>query len=176
MLNRHTLFLLSILALEYKNLGFIVRLTTKGRYAVTAMLDLAFHSQYNPVTLTEIAARQTISLSYLEQLFARLRKAEIVRGVRGPGGGYQLCQFPEQVSIASIIEAVNEPIDSTKCGGEANCQQESMCLTHDLWMGLSEHIQIYLSNITLADLLNKHDKRRDCQESVIIIRQTQKKD
>jgi Rrf2 family iron-sulfur cluster assembly transcriptional regulator len=134
-----------------------VRLTTKGRYAVTAMLDLALNSQNHPVTLTEIAARQTISLSYLEQLFARLRKAGIVQGVRGPGGGYQLHQSPEKVSIAAIIEAVNEPLDSTKCGGEANCQHDSICLTHDLWVGLSEHIQSYLSAITLADLLAKRD-------------------
>lgn len=137
-----------------------MRLTTKGRYAVTAMLDLAFHSQERPVTLTEIAARQTISLSYLEQLFARLRKAGIVQGVRGPGGGYQLQRALNEVNIASIIEAVNEPIDSTKCGGEANCQQDSVCLTHDLWVGLSDHIQTYLSNITLADLLAKNDARR----------------
>jgi Rrf2 family iron-sulfur cluster assembly transcriptional regulator len=142
-----------------------VRLTTKGRYAVTAMLDLAFNSQQNPVTLTDIAARQTISLSYLEQLFARLRKAEIVIGVRGPGGGYQLRDLPENVSIASIIEAVNEPIDSTKCGGEANCQHDSICLTHDLWVGLSEHIHGYLSNITLADLLAKRDERRAKESS-----------
>jgi Rrf2 family transcriptional regulator, iron-sulfur cluster assembly transcription factor len=142
-----------------------VRLTTKGRYAVTAMLDLAFNSQHTPVTLTEIAARQTISLSYLEQLFSRLRKAEIVVGVRGPGGGYQLRQSPENISIASIIEAVNEPIDSTKCGGEANCQHDSVCLTHDLWVGLSEHIQDYLSQISLADLLNKRDERRAAEES-----------
>ncbi len=136
-----------------------MRLTTKGRYAVTAMLDLAFNSQKTPVTLTDIAARQTISLSYLEQLFARLRKAEIVVGVRGPGGGYQLRDAPEKISIAAIIEAVNEPIDSTKCGGEANCQHDSVCLTHDLWVGLSEHIHDYLSQITLADLLKKRDER-----------------
>lgn len=141
-----------------------MRLTTKGRYAVTAMLDLAFNSQNNPVTLTEIAARQTISLSYLEQLFARLRKAEIVIGVRGPGGGYQLRESPEKVSIAAIIEAVNEPIDSTKCGGEANCQHDSICLTHDLWVGLSEHIYGYLSGISLADLMQKRDERRDAKE------------
>jgi Rrf2 family iron-sulfur cluster assembly transcriptional regulator len=154
-----------------------VRLTTKGRYAVTAMLDLAFHSQDKPVTLTEIAARQTISLSYLEQLFARLRKAGIVQGVRGPGGGYQLSQTPEKVSVASIIEAVNEPIDSTKCGGEANCQHESMCLTHDLWTGLSEHIHSYLTNITLEDLLVKRDERRNeaqNSERVVTIKPTRK--
>ncbi len=156
-----------------------MRLTTKGRYAVTAMLDLAFHSQDKPVTLTEIAARQTISLSYLEQLFARLRKAGIVQGVRGPGGGYQLSQPPKNISVASIIEAVNEPIDSTKCGGEANCQHESMCLTHDLWTGLSEHIHSYLTNITLEDLLVKRDERRnEAQngERVVTIKPTRKQD
>ncbi|MDD5214720.1 MAG: Rrf2 family transcriptional regulator [Methylococcales bacterium] len=138
-----------------------MRLTTKGRYAVTAILDLALNSQIKPVTLTEIAARQTISLSYLEQLFARLRKAGIVQGVRGPGGGYQLSKLPQDINVASVIEAVNEPIDSTKCGGEANCQHDSVCLTHDLWVGLSEHIRLYLSEITLADLLAKNVARKN---------------
>ncbi|MCX7073218.1 MAG: Fe-S cluster assembly transcriptional regulator IscR [Methylococcales bacterium] len=154
-----------------------MRLTTKGRYAVTAMLDLAFNSQSNPVTLTEIATRQTISLSYLEQLFARLRKAEIVIGVRGPGGGYQLSELPEKISIAAIIEAVNEPIDSTKCGGKENCQHDSICLTHDLWVGLSEHIKDYLSGISLADLMQKRDERRLLEESgecAIIIKKIHK--
>ncbi|MFZ2405951.1 MAG: Rrf2 family transcriptional regulator, partial [Methylobacter sp.] len=104
-----------------------MRLTTKGRYAVTAMLDLAFHSQIKPVTLTEIAARQTISLSYLEQLFARLRRAGMVKGVRGPGGGYKLCRKANDINIAEIIAAVDEPLDSTKCGGEANCQKDKAC-------------------------------------------------
>ncbi len=148
-----------------------MRLTTKGRYAVTAMLDLAFFSKINPVTLTEIAARQTISLSYLEQLFARLRKAGIVQGVRGPGGGYQLRKAANKISIAMIIEAVNEPIDSTKCGGEANCQHDSICLTHDLWVGLSQHIHGYLSNITVADLLEKRDAKQN-SENIITIRKT----
>lgn len=138
-----------------------MRLTTRGRYAVTAMLDLAINSQESPVTLTEIAARQVISLSYLEQLFACLRKASLVQGVRGPGGGYQLKQLPEKISVARIIEAVNEPLDSTKCGGEANCQNESECLTHDLWMGLGEHMYDYLSRVTLSDLLLKGKARRD---------------
>ncbi|MDO9268844.1 MAG: Fe-S cluster assembly transcriptional regulator IscR [Methylobacter sp.] len=133
-----------------------MRLTTKGRYAVTAMLDLAFHSQIKPVTLTDIAARQTISLSYLEQLFARLRRAGMVKGVRGPGGGYKLCRKTSEINIADIIAAVNEPIDSTKCGGEANCQKDQACLTHDLWMGLSEQIKDYLKSISLADLLEKN--------------------
>jgi Rrf2 family transcriptional regulator, iron-sulfur cluster assembly transcription factor len=132
-----------------------MRLTSKGRYAVTAMLDLAFHSQLKPVTLIDIAARQTISLSYLEQLFARLRRANLVKGVRGPGGGYSLCSNPSDISIAEIVAAVGERIDSTKCGGEANCQKHHACLTHDLWMDLGDHIKSYLQQITLADLLAK---------------------
>jgi len=130
-----------------------VRLTTKGRYAVTAMLDLAFHSQKSPVTLTDIATRQIISLSYLEQLFARLRKAGMVTGVRGPGGGYQLSRNPDDISIAAIISAVDEQLDSTKCGGKANCHNNNPCLTHDLWMGLSAQIHNYLDGISLAEIL-----------------------
>jgi Rrf2 family iron-sulfur cluster assembly transcriptional regulator len=132
-----------------------VRLTTKGRYAVTAMLDLAFHSQIKPVTLTEIATRQTISLSYLEQLFARLRRAGMVKGVRGPGGGYTLCGEASEINIADIIAAVDEQVDATRCGGEANCQKHQACLTHDLWMGLSDQIRDYLRGITLAELLER---------------------
>lgn len=135
-----------------------MRLTTKGRYAVTAMLDLAFHSQINPVispvTLTDIAARQVISLSYLEQLFARLRKAGLVTGVRGPGGGYRLSRDATYINIAEIIAAVDEPLDSTKCGGKGNCHKNSQpCLTHDLWMGLSAQIRDYLEGISLAEIL-----------------------
>ena len=132
-----------------------MRLTTKGRYAVTAMLDLAFHSQTRPVTLTDIATRQTISLSYLEQLFARLRKGGMVKGVRGPGGGYTLSRDANDINIAEIIEAVDETVDSTKCGGKANCQNEQPCLTHDLWMGLSEQIRAYLKQISLGQLLDR---------------------
>lgn len=132
-----------------------MRLTTKGRYAVTAMLDLAFHSQTKPVTLTDIATRQTISLSYLEQLFARLRKAGMVKGVRGPGGGYTLSRDARDINIADIIEAVDEPVDSTKCGGKSNCHNEQPCLTHDLWMGLSEQIRDYLKQISLGQLLER---------------------
>ena len=132
-----------------------MRLTTKGRYAVTAMLDLAFHSQIKPVTLAEIAARQTISLSYLEQLFARLRLAGMVKGVRGPGGGYKLTRNTNDINIAEIITAVDESLDSTQCNGEANCQNDQPCLTHNLWVGLSEHIRVYLEGITIADLLEK---------------------
>lgn len=132
-----------------------MRLTTKGRYAVTAMLDLAFHSQQKPVTLTDIATRQTISLSYLEQLFARLRKAGMVKGVRGPGGGYMLSRVALDINIADIIAAVDEEIDSTKCGGKGDCQDSQPCLTHDLWMGLSEQIRNYLKQISLAELMER---------------------
>lgn len=137
----------------------IVRLTTKGRYAVTAMLDLAFHSENNPVTLTDIALRQNISLSYLEQLFSRLRRAGMVEGVRGPGGGYQLSRDLAAINIADIIAAVDETIDSTRCSGLGNCQNSQPCLTHDLWMGLSEQIRTYLSTISLHDLLQRKNMR-----------------
>jgi Rrf2 family iron-sulfur cluster assembly transcriptional regulator len=152
---------------------YLMRLTTKGRYAVTAMLDLAYHSQKKPVTLTDIAARQTISLSYLEQLFARLRRANMVKGIRGPGGGYTLGGKASDINIADIVAAVDEPIEATKCGGEANCQQEQACLTHDLWMGLSQQIRDYLKGITLAQLLEKHHvqevaKRQDQEAQRVI--------
>lgn len=150
-----------------------MRLTTKGRYAVTAMLDLAFHSDIKPVTLTDIAARQTISLSYLEQLFSRLRRANMVKGIRGPGGGYTLADTADKINIADIIAAVDEPIDATKCGGEANCQKDQSCLTHELWMGLSDQIRDYLKGITLAQLLEKHHvqtvaKRQDQEAEQVI--------
>ena len=138
-----------------------MRLTTKGRYAVTAMLDLAYHSErQGPVTLTDIAKRQHISMSYLEQLFARLRRAGMVEGVRGPGGGYQLSRETGQINIAEIICAVDETIDSTRCGGKANCQNAHPCLTHDLWMGLSEQIRQYLASISLADVISRKSVRQ----------------
>ena len=132
-----------------------MRLTTKGRYAVTAMLDLAFHSQVKPVTLTEIATRQTISLSYLEQLFSRLRRADMVVGVRGPGGGYKLSRSAEEINIAQVILAVDEQVDLTNCESKENCQDGQPCLTHDLWMGLSQTVRNYLDGITLANLLDQ---------------------
>lgn len=150
-----------------------MRLTTKGRYAVTAMLDLAFHSQKRPVTLTDIATRQTISLSYLEQLFARLRRAGMVSGVRGPGGGYKLSRSASEINIADIITAVDEQIDSTKCGGKGNCQNNQPCLTHELWMGLSDQIREYLKGISLGELLERNEiqivaerQDRDAQQPV----------
>jgi Rrf2 family iron-sulfur cluster assembly transcriptional regulator len=136
-----------------------MRLTTKGRYAVTAMLDLAYHSEKKPVTLTDIAKRQQISLSYLEQLFARLRRSGMVEGVRGPGGGYQLSREAAKISIADIIAAVDETIDSTRCGGKGNCHNNQPCLTHDLWMGLSDQIRQYLASISLHDVLTRKSVR-----------------
>lgn len=124
------------------------------------MLDLAFHCEKRPVTLTDIAKRQSISLSYLEQLFSRLRRAGMVEGVRGPGGGYVLSRDPARINIADIIAAVDETIDSTRCGGKSNCQNNHPCLTHDLWMGLSEQIRRYLSTISLHDLLQRKSVRQ----------------
>jgi len=157
-----------------------MRLTTKGRYAVTAMLDLAFHSQNKPVTLTDIATRQTISLSYLEQLFARLRKAGMVTGVRGPGGGYKLSREAMEINIADIIAAVDEPVDSTKCGGKGDCQEGQSCLTHDLWMGLSDQIRTYLSGISLGEIMLRDPvsvvaKRQDKKMEHIVNLTTQDK-
>lgn len=132
-----------------------MKLTTKGRYAVTAMLDLALHYEQGAVTLSDIARRQGISLSYLEQLFARLRRSGLVDSVRGPGGGYNLAMTPAAISVAQIIVAINENIDATRCGGEQNCDGDERCLTHYLWEDLSERIREFLSSITLADLVSK---------------------
>ncbi len=130
-----------------------MRLTTKGRYAVTAMLDLALHSTEGPVSLADISGRQEISLSYLEQLFAKLRQNDLVYSVRGPGGGYRLKHPLDEVFVAQIIDAVNESVDATSCGGAGNCQQGEVCLTHYLWMDLSEQIHQFLSSISLASLV-----------------------
>jgi len=140
-----------------------MRLTTKGRYAVTAMLDLAFHSRVKPVTLTDIATRQTISLSYLEQLFSRLRRAELVVGVRGPGGGYKLNRDAGQVSISEIILAVDEQVDLTNCERQGNCKDGGPCLTHNLWMGLSETVSEYLEGINLGQLLDQADMKEKAE-------------
>jgi Rrf2 family iron-sulfur cluster assembly transcriptional regulator len=130
-----------------------VRLTTKGRYAVTAMLDLAFHHGDGPITLADIAQRQDISLSYLEQLFSRLRKRTLVNSVRGPGGGYVLGRNADEIFIAEVITAVDEKVDTTRCGGDNNCQKNERCLTHDLWHDLSDQIYDYLNTISLQDLM-----------------------
>ena len=134
-----------------------MRLTTKGRYAVTAMLDLAIHNTDGPTSLAEISKRQEISLSYLEQLFAKLRRAGLVSSVRGPGGGYQLGKAPEDISMASIINSVNEKTDVTRCGRKGTCQKGEMCLTHHLWCDLSDQIHDFLDKISLAELVSRKD-------------------
>ena len=133
-----------------------MRLTTKGRFAVTAMVDLALRDGGGPVTLAEISSRQKISLSYLEQLFGKLRRHELVDSVRGPGGGYRLAKDTGQISVAEIILAVDEPIDATQCGGKENCRDEQKCLTHDLWATLNERIFGYLEGVTLRQLVENH--------------------
>ena len=140
-----------------------MRLTTKGRYAVTAMLDLAFHNGGGPITLADIAKRQGISLSYLEQLFARLRKQSLVNSVRGPGGGYILGRSTQDICVAEVISAVDESVDTTRCGGAHNCQDNERCLTHDLWHDLSDKIYDYLNTISLHDLMSQGGARKVAQ-------------
>ncbi|TQV85708.1 Fe-S cluster assembly transcriptional regulator IscR [Exilibacterium tricleocarpae] len=136
-----------------------MRLTTKGRYAVTAMLDLALHSDKGPVSLAGISKRQEISLSYLEQLFAKLRQHKLVTSVRGPGGGYKLSRDAGELYVAEIVDAVNESIDATSCGGKSTCQHGEVCLTHYLWEDLSNQIHEFLSGISLASLVARRDVR-----------------
>ena len=132
-----------------------MKLTTKGRYAVPAMLDLAIHQARRPVTLQDIATNQEISLSYLEQLFARLRRANLVKGTRGPGGGYRLAKEMDQISVAAIITAVDEKVDVTRCGGKTDCQDGERCLTHELWSSLSGKIYEFLDDISLGNLVRE---------------------
>ena len=132
-----------------------MRLTTKGRYAVTAMLDLALHYKDGPITLADISQRQGISLSYLEQLFSRLRKQELVDSTRGPGGGYRLSRDAHQIAVADVITAVDEKVETTRCGGLSNCQDDSQCLTHDLWTELSTQIHDFLMGISLGNLVER---------------------
>ncbi|AQA19683.1 Fe-S cluster assembly transcriptional regulator IscR [Halioglobus japonicus] len=134
-----------------------MRLTTKGRYAVTAMLDLALHGSKGPVSLADISGRQDISLSYLEQLFAKLRRNELVTSVRGPGGGYRLSRERDEIFVAQIVDAVNETVDATGCAGKGHCQQGEVCLTHHLWEDLSKQIHGFLSDISLAQLMEKRE-------------------
>ena len=134
-----------------------MRLSTKGRYAVTAMLDLAIHHGEGAVTLADISAAQGISLSYLEQLFARLRKHGLVEGIRGPGGGYQLSRPPAEISVADVIDAIGEGIDVTLCGGRTDCQDGERCLTHELWQQLGNRIHEFLTSVTLASFLERED-------------------
>lgn len=136
-----------------------MRLTTKGRYAVTAMLDLAIHAKQGPVSLNDISGRQEISLSYLEQLFAKLRRNELVSSVRGPGGGYRLSQSGSDINIAQVVDAVSESIDVTRCEGKGNCQKGEACLTHHLWCDLSDQIHAFLEGISLQDLVERQEIR-----------------
>jgi Rrf2 family iron-sulfur cluster assembly transcriptional regulator len=143
-----------------------MRLTSKGRYAVTAMLDVALHSSAGPVPLADISVRQEISLSYLEQLFARLRKQGLVSSVRGPGGGYQLGKPAELISVSDVISAVDESVDATRCQGKSDCQGGAKCLTHSLWSDLSHRIEDFLTHISLGELVSQHEvqnvaKRQD---------------
>ena len=137
-----------------------MRLTTKGRFAVTAMLDLAMQPGTRPVTLAGISQRQSISLSYLEQLFGKLRRRMLVDSVRGPGGGYTLARDLDAVSVADIITAVDETLDATQCGGRENCHDEQKCITHDLWVVLNKHILDYLGGVTLRDLVEQQKARQ----------------
>lgn len=132
-----------------------MRLTTKGRFAVTAMIDLALRNSEGPVTLAGISERQKISLSYLEQLFGKLRRASLVDSVRGPGGGYCLARPVDQMTVADIIRAVDESLDATQCGGRENCKDEDRCMTHDLWTTLNAKMYEYLSSVSLADLVKQ---------------------
>ena len=132
-----------------------MKLSTKGRYSVTAMLDLAIHDKAGPVTLGDISQCQGISLSYLEQLFSSLRKSGLVKGVRGPGGGYRLAKPASEISIAQIITAVDESVDITNCHGKGDCQGGERCLTHELWADLSDRLYNFLDNITLAQFVDR---------------------
>ncbi|WP_017431017.1 Rrf2 family transcriptional regulator [Vreelandella jeotgali] len=134
-----------------------MRLTTKGRYAVTAMLDLAINADTAPTSLGDIARRQGISLSYLEQLFARLRRSGLVKSIRGPGGGYLLTRAPDAISVSSIVDAVDESVDATRCQGLSDCQQGNTCLTHHLWCELSDQIRRFLEDVTLEQLRSRSD-------------------
>ena len=134
-----------------------MRLTAKGRYAVTAMLDLAVHREEGPISLADISERQGISLSYLEQLFAKLRRQELVSSVRGPGGGYRLNREARDIFVAEIVDSVDENVDATKCAGRADCRRGEICLTHELWADLSDQIHQFLANIDLASLIEKRE-------------------
>lgn len=145
-----------------------MRLTSKGRYAVTAMIDIAIHQQQGAVSLAEIAERQQISLSYLEQIFTRLRREKLVKSIRGPGGGYLIALPLEAVSIQQVVSAMNEDLDARQCRGSANCQGGQQCLSHHIWDDLSEKISGFLAGISLADLLSQRLKRHDVRQEITL--------
>lgn len=151
-----------------------MRLTTKGRFAVTAMIDLAMNQDKGPVSLSAISERQEISLSYLEQLFGKLRRRSIVESVRGPGGGYHLADALDQITVADIVKAVDEPLDATQCGGKENCHSEHhpagrRCMTHELWSTLNEKMVEYLDSVSLQDLVNQQNAMKCTEENVVIM-------
>ena len=154
-----------------------MRLTTKGRFAVTAMIDLAMRQHHGPVTLAGISQRQEISLSYLEQLFGKLRRHEIVESVRGPGGGYNLARRSEDITVADIIIAVDEPLDATQCGGKENCHGEreasgARCMTHDLWATLNAKMVDYLDSVSLKDLVDQQTEKAVEQKPVVVMQRS----
>jgi Rrf2 family iron-sulfur cluster assembly transcriptional regulator len=146
-----------------------MRLTTKGRFAVTAMIDLSLRQQGGPVTLAAISQRQKISLSYLEQLFGKLRRHALVQSTRGPGGGYTLARPAAEVSVADIIYAVDEPLDATQCGGKENCDNDQRCMTHDLWASLNRVMVDYLDSVSLQDLVEKQRSRMAQQGTAVLM-------
>ena len=154
-----------------------MRLTTKGRFAVTAMIDLAMRQHHGPVTLAGISQRQEISLSYLEQLFGKLRRHEIVESVRGPGGGYNLARRSEDITVADIIIAVDEPLDATQCGCKENCHGEpeasgARCMTHDLWATLNAKMVDYLDSVSLKDLVDQQKEKAVEQKPVVVMQRS----
>jgi Rrf2 family iron-sulfur cluster assembly transcriptional regulator len=147
-----------------------MRLTTKGRFAVTAMIDVAMRQHEGPVTLAGISERQRISLSYLEQLFGKLRRRRLVSSTRGPGGGYQLERPMDQTTVSDIIFAVDEPLDATQCGGKENCHDDQRCMTHDLWANLNVRMLDYLDSVTLADLVDQQTRKvKESHTSVAVL-------
>jgi len=143
-----------------------MRLTTKGRYAVTAMLDLSLNYGVGAITLADISERQGISLSYLEQLFARMRKQGLVSSSRGPGGGYRLSRAADNITVLDVISAVDEKVDTTQCEGRQNCHGEEQCLSHELWQSLSDQIRVYLDGITLAQVVTNYEKKRSGEKVI----------
>ncbi len=155
-----------------------MRLTTKGRFAVTAMIDLALRQSKGPVTLAGISERQEISLSYLEQLFGKLRRHKIVESVRGPGGGYNLARRADKVTVADIIIAVDEPLDATQCGGKENCRSGSheggtRCMTHELWSTLNAKMVDYLDSVSLQDLVDQQRAKQQAEQNIMLLHRNQ---
>jgi Rrf2 family transcriptional regulator, iron-sulfur cluster assembly transcription factor len=150
-----------------------MKMTTKGRYAVTAILDVALHDSNGPVNLSDIAQRQDISLTYLEQLFSKLKKNGLVESARGPGGGYRLAMEANDITIAKVLYSVDEPIDVTRCGGKQNCQNDQRCLTHDLWLELNLHVSEFLNGMSLADLINRNNVKQVSERQDVIMMQLQ---